>query len=61
MKQFNNSTRPDVLNKVSIPTVSDLECRLAYGPFDMFDSFICAGVPEGSSSLYMHRLFSKPF
>lgn len=46
--EFNNPDRPDVLNKVNIPTVSDLECRRAYGPFDMFDSFICAGIPEGS-------------
>lgn len=45
--KFNNPNRPDVLNKVGIPTVSDLECRRSYGPIDMFDSFICAGVPEG--------------
>ena len=45
--KFNNPNRPDVLNKVEIPTVSDLECRRSYGPIDMFDSFICAGVPEG--------------
>ncbi|EFX74419.1 trypsin [Daphnia pulex] len=45
--EFNNPNRPDVLNKVGIPTVSDLECRRSYGPIDMFDSFICAGVPEG--------------
>ncbi|XP_046650226.1 trypsin-1-like [Daphnia pulicaria] len=45
--EFNNPNRPDVLNKVGIPTVSDMECRRSYGPIDMFDSFICAGVPEG--------------
>lgn len=46
--QFNNPERPDTLQKVSIPTVTDDECRRAYGPADMFDSFICAGVPEGN-------------
>lgn len=45
--QFNNPNRPDALQKVSIPTVTDEECRRAYGPTDMFDSFICAGVAEG--------------
>lgn len=45
--EFNNANRPDILQKVSVPTVTDEECRLAYGPTDMFDSFICAGVPEG--------------
>ena len=46
--QFNNPDRPDVMQKVFIPTVTDEECRRAYGPNDMFDSFICAGVPEGA-------------
>ncbi|XP_027232287.2 trypsin-1 [Penaeus vannamei] len=38
---------PSVLQKVSVPIVSDDECRDAYGQNDIDDSMICAGVPEG--------------
>jgi len=38
---------PSVLQKVSVPIVSDAECRDAYGQSDIEDSMICAGVPEG--------------
>ncbi|XP_047472986.1 trypsin-1-like [Penaeus chinensis] len=38
---------PSVLQKVSVPIVSDAECRDAYGQNDIDDSMICAGVPEG--------------
>ena len=57
--EYGNTNRPDELNKVSIPTVTDQTCRRAYGPFDMFDSFICAGIPEGSytASLWKLSLF----
>ncbi|XP_047473697.1 trypsin-1-like [Penaeus chinensis] len=38
---------PSVLQKVSVPIVSDAECRDAYGQNEIDDSMICAGVPEG--------------
>ena len=38
---------PSVLQKVTVPIVSDAECRDAYGDSDIEDSMICAGVPEG--------------
>ncbi|XP_071524796.1 trypsin-1-like [Panulirus ornatus] len=38
---------PDVLQKVTVPIVSDAECRNAYGQNEIDDSMICAGVPEG--------------
>merc|ERR1711872_1000407 len=38
---------PSVLMKVSVPVVSDEECRDAYGQNDIEDSMICAGLPEG--------------
>ncbi|XP_027223425.2 trypsin-1 [Penaeus vannamei] len=38
---------PSALQKVSVPIVSDDECRDAYGQSDIEDSMICAGVPEG--------------
>jgi len=38
---------PDLLMKVSVPIVTDDECRDAYGQSEIEDSMICAGVPEG--------------
>ncbi|XP_069162462.1 transmembrane protease serine 9-like [Procambarus clarkii] len=38
---------PDVLQKVTIPIVTDAECRDDYGASEILDSMICAGVPEG--------------
>lgn len=38
---------PSILQKVTVPIVSDTECRAAYGESDVEDSMICAGVPEG--------------
>ncbi|XP_071524795.1 trypsin-1-like [Panulirus ornatus] len=38
---------PSVLQKVTVPIVSDAECRDAYGQDEIDDSMICAGVPEG--------------
>ncbi|TOF86826.1 peptidase S1, partial [Vibrio parahaemolyticus] len=38
---------PDVLQKVTIPIVSDEECRNDYSADDVYDYMICAGVPEG--------------
>merc|ERR1711942_613897 len=35
---------PDVLQKVSVPIVTDDECRDAYGASQIEDSMICAGV-----------------
>ncbi|XP_042859474.1 trypsin-1-like [Penaeus japonicus] len=35
------------LMKVTVPIVSDAECRDAYGQNDVDDSMICAGLPEG--------------
>jgi len=36
-----------ILQKVTVPIISDDECRGAYGDEDVLDSMICAGVPEG--------------
>merc|ERR1711970_9171 len=40
---------PNVLHKVSVPVVSDEDCRAAYGAsgYAVADSMICAGLPEG--------------
>ena len=38
---------PVVLQKVTIPIVTDDECRAAYGESDILDSMICAGVEAG--------------
>nr|ADB66713.1 trypsin 2 [Panulirus argus] len=38
---------PNVLQMVTVPIVSDAECRDAYGQGEIDDSMICAGVPEG--------------
>jgi len=38
---------PNVLQKVTVPIISDDECRVAYGDDEVFDHMICAGVPEG--------------
>ncbi|XP_071524797.1 trypsin-1-like [Panulirus ornatus] len=38
---------PNVLQQVTVPIVSDAECRDAYGQNEIDDSMICAGVPEG--------------
>merc|ERR1712180_432125 len=38
---------PSVLMKVSVPVVSDEECRDAYGASEILDSMICAGLKEG--------------
>ena len=46
-KQAGDPNRPDRLQKVTVPIVSDAACRESYGPTDMFDSFICAGYIEG--------------
>ena len=37
----------DILQKVIVPIVSDDDCRESYGEDEIFDSMICAGVPEG--------------
>jgi len=34
---------PDTLQSVDVPTVSDAECREAYGEGDITDSMLCAG------------------
>merc|ERR1711872_685947 len=36
-----------VLQKVDVPVVSDADCRDAYGVNDVYDSMICAGLPQG--------------
>merc|ERR1712106_441389 len=36
------------LMKVTVPVVSDDDCRAAYGQSDVADSMICAGLDEGS-------------
>merc|ERR1711915_350945 len=38
---------PSSLRSVTVPIVSDQECRDAYGQNDVDDSMICAGLPEG--------------
>jgi len=38
---------PSILQKVTVPTMSDDECRDAYGADQVLDSNICCGVPEG--------------
>jgi len=41
------SQLPAILQKVSVPIITDAECREAYGDEDVFDSMICAGIPQG--------------
>jgi len=36
-----------VLQKVTVPIITDAECREAYGDGEVYDSMICAGIPEG--------------
>ncbi|MCL4168653.1 UNVERIFIED_CONTAM: hypothetical protein GTU68_008266 [Idotea baltica] len=38
---------PDVLQKLTLPVISDQECRQDYLSLEIADSMICAGVPEG--------------
>merc|ERR1712198_639945 len=38
---------PSTLRKVTVPIVSDAECRSAYGESEIEDSMICAGVSSG--------------
>ncbi|KAK8748299.1 hypothetical protein OTU49_016060, partial [Cherax quadricarinatus] len=38
---------PNILQKVTVPLVSDSECRDDYSVDDVSDSMICAGVAEG--------------
>ncbi|XP_071545671.1 trypsin-1-like [Panulirus ornatus] len=38
---------PNTLMKVSVPIVTDEECRNAYGESAIEDSMLCAGFPEG--------------
>ena len=35
------------LKKVTVPVVSDDDCRTSYGTSEIADSMICAGLPEG--------------
>ncbi|MCL4132901.1 UNVERIFIED_CONTAM: hypothetical protein GTU68_048044 [Idotea baltica] len=37
----------DILQKVTVPVVSDEECRRNYAGLEVADSMICAGYPEG--------------
>merc|ERR1711970_1444454 len=41
---------PNVLHKVTVPVVSDEDCNAAYNAngYEVADSMICAGLPEGS-------------
>merc|ERR1712243_392530 len=36
-----------VLQKVDVPVVSDDDCRDSYGTSQVYDSMICAGLPQG--------------
>jgi len=36
-----------VLQKVDVPVVSDADCRDSYGSSQVYDSMICAGLPQG--------------
>merc|ERR1712228_1082530 len=36
-----------VLQKVDVPVVSDDDCRDSYGSSSVYDSMICAGLPQG--------------
>ena len=45
--QEGSATLPDNLKKVTVPVVSDEDCRKAYGEAEVADSMICAGLPEG--------------
>merc|ERR1712098_704962 len=36
-----------VLQKVDVPVVSDDDCRVSYGSSSVYDSMICAGLPQG--------------
>ena len=33
--------------QVTVPVVSDANCRLSYGEDDIADSMVCAGLAEG--------------
>ena len=33
--------------QVTVPVVSDTDCRLRYGEDDIADSMVCAGLAEG--------------
>jgi len=37
----------DVLMKVTVPVVSDEDCRKAYGHDDILDTMLCAGLEQG--------------
>jgi len=38
---------PDLLQKGEVPIVSDADCRAAYGPAQIDDNMICAGLAQG--------------
>lgn len=38
---------PRILQKVTVPIITDQECRNAYGDSEVHDSMICAGIPQG--------------
>ena len=40
---------PSVLQKVEVPSLSDQQCRAAYGPSQIAGSMLCAGWPQGGS------------
>jgi trypsin len=48
--QSGGSTIPDILRKVTVPTVSDDTCRGSYGTQAITDSMICAGFRLGIHS-----------
>jgi len=41
------------LKKVTVPVVSDAECRQSYGSSEIADSMICAGLPGVSRKHYL--------
>ena len=43
-----------VLMKVTVPVVSDDDCRDAYGQSEVADSMICAGLDQGGKG-YIHK------
>ena len=47
MHQQEGSALAGTLKKVTVPVVSDAECRQSYGQSEIADSMICAGLPEG--------------
>jgi len=42
-----NGNAATILQKVTVPIISDAECRAAYGGEEVLDSMICAGLPQG--------------